>query len=87
MPLPEQRRGRAKSGAGEKKTRVRESWHYLKPKRRAGSPMRGQERSLRNPPGVVPQHKTFFTLCQREHAAGYGTKDVPNPPYIGYETA
>ncbi len=49
--------------------------------------MRGQERSLRNPPGVAQQHKTFFTVCQRAHPAGYGTKDVPNPPYVDDETA
>gem|GEM_PF-5665765 len=30
---------------------------------------------------------TFFTQCPMAHPAGYGTNNVPNPPYIYYETA
>ena len=30
---------------------------------------------------------TCFTQYPLAHPAGYGTNDVPNPPYIGYETA
>jgi hypothetical protein len=42
-------------------------------------------RSWRNPPSVAQQHITFFTHYPTAHPAGYGTNDVPNPPYIGYE--
>ncbi|MDO8684777.1 MAG: hypothetical protein Q7N50_15040 [Armatimonadota bacterium] len=42
---------------------------------------------MRNPPTVAQQPIAFFTYYPMAHPAGYGTKDVPNPPYIGYETA
>jgi hypothetical protein len=29
----------------------------------------------------------FFMQRPMAHPAGYGTNGVPNPPYIGYETA
>ena len=32
-------------------------------------------------------YATTLYRGQVAHTAGYGTKDVPNPPYMGYETA
>jgi hypothetical protein len=42
---------------------------------------------MRNPPSVAQQHNAFFNECLAAQLVGYGTNDVPHPPYIEHGTA
>ena len=50
-------------------------WHLPKLKCRVG------KRFLRNPPTLRSNHNTLFKECLTARLVGYGTYNVPYPPY------
>ena len=50
--------------------------HLLNLKCRVG------KRLSRNPPTLRSNHNTLFKECLTARLVGYGTYNVPNPPYV-----